>query len=907
MSASCYDAAVQAIARSCHFALLTAFAAALGACRSDPSQADAGPDAGADGGVRAHPAPGPGQAAAWQVADQHDLIGGPSTAGRVGDWMMANSRVRFVIEGPHASDGYDPYGCAPIAADRQRPAGTPGESRFGEMVLLFNFRGASCDALELVSDGSDDGTAALRATGRDALLPTAASLFTDGTEPPALHARIFRDYSLAPDADALHLTLTVQNDGDAPLHLDKLYAAMAMNRGLRHWVPGSGFDFADLSAVNPRAEFYAAVGERVSYSLYNLDSPYSPIVDFAKILFGQYAAVTIPPGQAHAYRFLIGVGSGDVGSLQSAHAQALGAAAGTVSLRGSVVGPAGEAVAGARVHVTDPAGAQAASFLRTAADGSFAGTLPAAGYAVRAVASDRATGAQQSLVLGNLGLTGVRLTLGAASRIDVNAAGLPVKVVAEPVATGRPKLPAALGEPWDFQPVIAFPETGHASLAVFPGQWRVTVSRGFEYDLARGVVTAPAGGAVPFAAALTRVVDTTGWMSGDFHVHAQGSIDGNDLFTEKVRAFAAEGVEIPVSTEHEFIGDFGPAVAQLGLSNFLHSIAGTELTTTFIGHFNIFPLAPNLAAVNNGAFDWYGRPVPQVIAEARLRTINGAAPIVQMNHPRTLGMAYLDALQFDPVSFTVQANPTHFMKEWDAMEVWNGAPLYRFEGCLGDAACAAIAPIGLQPTAADWFGFLDRGLGVTGTGNSDSHTASLNEVGYPRTYLRVGVDDPATLTDARVTAALRTQAAIISGGPFLLPSAADHTQRMVGPGEVALADRTSGSPVVHLHLEVQAPTWMGPLSRVDIWRGDTSAVMGGKLVLSLDLTQGPYQDTGASVRRLSTTVDVPTPRDTWLVVTVRGADPHALWPVVQASVPPFAISNPIWVDADGDGKVTPLK
>ena len=52
-----------------------------------------------------------------------------------------------------------------------------------------------------------------------------------------------------------------------------------------------------------------------------------------------------------------------------------------------------------------------------------------------------------------------------------------------------------------------------------------------------------------------------------------------------------------------------------------------------------------------------------------------------------------------------------------------------------------------------------------------------------------------------------------------------------------------------------------------------------------------------------------TPRvDTWYVVVVRGN--RSLAPVVpklgDRDVLPFAFTNPIWVDVDGDGKFTPV-
>jgi hypothetical protein len=106
---------------------------------------------------------------------------------------------------------------------------------------------------------------------------------------------------------------------------------------------------------------------------------------------------------------------------------------------------------------------------------------------------------------------------------------------------------------------------------------------------------------------------------------------------------------------------------------------------------------------------------------------------------------------------------------------------------------------------------------------------------------------------------------------------------------------------------------MGKLSRVDIWRGDKSP-QGGALVKSIDLTTGKYADSGQNVVRLSATFDIPLPDgDTWLIATARGpVDPttglsHALWPVVESPLPPFAITNPIWIDANGDGILTALR
>jgi hypothetical protein len=363
---------------------------ACAACHHAPP--DQISDAGglADGG---HPLPGPGFAAAWQVKDAKELIGGPSTSGRVNDWEIANARVRFLIEDARPSDGYDPYGCGIAAADRQRDAGEAGESRFGEIWTGLNFRAPDCSSIGVVNDGSDGQPAAIRAVGHDAESPFMASLFSVGSTP--LHATIYREYSLAPDVDAMRLNLTIQNDGASALDITAPYVGMAMNRGLRHWIDKSGFDIAgtydSTVRLNTSAEFYAAVGAKISYSvlLLNTADSFSPIINFAHVLIGQFPQMHIPAGQSFTLRFLYGVGTGDTGTLQAAHRDVLGGLSDLVALAGTVTDAAGAPVLAARVHVTDTGGTQAIAFARTAADGSWTAPVRTGSYGIRALADDR--------------------------------------------------------------------------------------------------------------------------------------------------------------------------------------------------------------------------------------------------------------------------------------------------------------------------------------------------------------------------------------------------------------------------------------------------------------------------------------------------------------------------------------
>ena len=95
-----------------------------------------------------------------------------------------------------------------------------------------------------------------------------------------------------------------------------------------------------------------------------------------------------------------------------------------------------------------------------------------------------------------------------------------------------------------------FAMTGEARLTVPPGSHRVIVSRGYEWELFDTTVDAVAGATVDVAAPLVHSVDTTGVMCADFHIHSSFSADSNDPVEHKVMGALADGLDVPVSSEH---------------------------------------------------------------------------------------------------------------------------------------------------------------------------------------------------------------------------------------------------------------------------------------------------------------------------------------------------------------------
>jgi hypothetical protein len=158
---------------------------------------------------------------------------------------------------------------------------------------------------------------------------------------------------------------------------------------------------------------------------------------------------------------------------------------------------------------------------------------------------------------------------------------------------------------------------GVGSLELPPGTYVVFASRGLEYTIDSESITVSSGGNTNVSLAIERVVDTSGYVSMDFHVHSGKSFDSSLPLVDRVASFLAEGVEVMVSTDHDYVSDFSPMISSLDAEAEINSIVGNELTggipvpadptqdgTVFpegIGHWNAWPLSVIPNNRRNGA------------------------------------------------------------------------------------------------------------------------------------------------------------------------------------------------------------------------------------------------------------------------------------------------------------------
>lgn len=409
---------------------------------------------------------------------------------------------------------------------------------------------------------------------------------------------------------------------------------------------------------------------------------------------------------------------------------------------------------------------------------------------------------------------------------------------------------------------VACTATGTGSLELPPGRYSVLATRGPEYEIDEHVVEVSATQGATIRPRLARVVDTKGWLAADLHLHADPSGDSEVSLADRVTSLVAEGVELAVATDHNHVTDYAPAVRQLGMERRVSTRPGVEVTTSNWGHFNVYPYPttaalPALAGTSPAAFlSWLRGAVPEAL--------------IQVNHPRMGDIGYFNQIRLDARG--ASATPGASL-DFDLIEVWNGFDLAK--------------PSVLDEGLAEWMRLILAGRRYTAVGNSDSHRIAYQWAGYPRTYVRVEDESPEGPDWSQVVASLRAGRVVVTSGPFI-------DLRVDGESPGALVKTEQGT--VGVELEVRAPAWIG-VERAELF-------LDGKLAMQVDASSPEREVTSSPRARLRFVGGVPVAADGFLVVVVRGTT--SLGRVLPGTnVVPVAFTNPVFIDADGDGRYTP--
>lgn len=805
---------------------------------------------------------GAGEARAGVVMSESELIGGRAAQGQIGDFKLYNEHIAVLIGQPGLARGYNPYGGSIIDADIVRPEGEPGRSAFGEVIVgadLFILNGETVE----FDDGRDSGYASVHVTGKVAEMPLFSALFSGlfGTEPYDLEWEV--EYVLEPGAHVVRCNYTFYNPGRKPVEIG-LPAAGFIFDSARPFVQHYGFNPPDSEGTGP---YYGAFTEDVGYLYGAQDADLSVVINDSGVVFSQMGdPITVRARERISYTHYLVVEGGDLAKAQS-HWRKTVLEEAELQISGKVVDTEGQPAPHARVHVLDDKIETERDYVtRTRADaqGRYSASVPSSGrYRLSAVTSGLTRSPEVTVTTGPEDTVVPDLVVPVAGLLnyeikDDEGTLLPAKLSIRPLGD-LPDIPSRFGEDGLHYGLTrtVFAHTGSGQVELPAGEYNVFVTRGIEYELETVRLNITATAATQLQSVLEHSVETPGWVSTDTHIHSQLSPDSPDSFEFKVRAMVAEGLEVPVSSEHEAIGDFNPAIEALGLAPWIHGMVGTEITTYLYGHFNAYPVVADPTKPGNGRIDWYDKSPGEMFEAAHA---NSGKPFVQVNHPRASSIGgYLNAMGYDRE--TGESSRSDWSPDFDGLEVMNGCSSQGIE----------------SEDVQDWFSFLNRGHRVAGVGATDNHRAASGHMGLPRTYLQVPSDEPSEVTEDDFRAAFNGGRLVVSCGPFL----------SVQMGESQIGDTaTLQGDLVTLQVKVQAPTWMD-VDRVQV-------VVNGETVKTQQLA--PV----AGVLRFegTLTASVAPGVDAWVLVATSGDDRHG---VGMRNRPSFAFTNPIFLDGDGDG------
>ena len=847
--------------------------------------------------------PEPGLATA-RVIDTEEGFVGPAAIGTTGDYLLMNEHAAFIVEAEERANAYYLYGGILVDAVALDGCAQAVPEQFEEMGIMMailspaifssSLRAFRASSVEVVADGADGGPAIVRATGADdhfwigelEMVSESYKAGNPGKLSEPFDLEVVVDYILYPDSPVLRIESNFRNLADQKLHLfigaetqfgqtiQPRYLSWEtfaideyeFQRGAPWMVASDGKGASALALAEGELAVMGVAGVTILFDILQMEQDSS-------------IAPAGSAGDVRTTTTFISVGPTDANSatapLHAVNPEPLpGMPYELVPVSGIVVEEgSGEPLAGVTVTLGGENGdgdLQPLDSFVADDGGAFSGWLADFGGPIPLFfvldVPGRPTG--PPVAVDTTSLEPVTLTVSAGgllSYLVVDESGQPIPAKLELRQQGSLKRRFWGGNEGRL-------------IEVVPGSYELGVTRGYEYSTHTEPLQITVGATTKAMVTLERLIDTTGFLSVDTHLHAAPSADSDVPVPHRLVTVAGEGLEIAVATDHEAISDWSWAIPVAGLEGFVNTIIGQEVTCTLPEHINIFPVEQWLHIDARGGIPrWYGLDIDQIYEMLWDR----GAQVVCLNHPRG-GGGYMTLIDYDSATGEpALTDPTLLAWPEDAsLWSWN----FNAIELMNDPDYIYRNPEKPHKTGLfdDWLGFHNLGHRVTALGSSDTH----DEVypGRARTYVESTTDDPAQMNPQQLAEAIDQGRATVSAGAFLRVE----VDNEAGPGETV----TPGDDVVDLWIHVEAApsvdiAWVKVYANCD--QIATIAATDPDLVVKLD-TKFPV---GLKV-------------DSHIVVAAFGLNPI---PAGLGNYDPIgtprAISNPIFVDIDGNGIFDP--
>lgn len=419
------------------------------------------------------------------------------------------------------------------------------------------------------------------------------------------------------------------------------------------------------------------------------------------------------------------------------------------------------------------------------------------------------------------------------------------------------------------RPGLVYTSTGQAVFGVPAGSYKIIAGRGFEYSIDEAEFEAKGDQIAETKLTIERVVDTTGYVACDPHVHTlTHSGHGDATVQERMITLAAEGIELPIATDHNVHIDHESFAKEMNVRQYFTPVIGNEVTTK-VGHFNIWPITSDQVSPP----DWKSM-VWDEIFDGIFAT--DGVKVCILNHGRDLHGGT-----------TPLGQKLHNAYAGQNVEGWE----LRANGmeCVNSGATQST----ILTLFYDWTRMLNRGLKITPVGSSDSHDVARHFVGQGRTYIRVDDSDVSNIDISAAADAFIAGNVLMSYGLI-----ADLRVIDAQPGETATV---KPGEELKLVARVLGPEWVD---------ADSILLLANGEIAHSQIIESNRKQPGV-IWEGEIPYTVPN-NDVHLAFIAQGPGVGLHWSTAKPYKPDFkewtpkvlGCSGAIWLDVDGDGQTT---
>lgn len=431
--------------------------------------------------------------------------------------------------------------------------------------------------------------------------------------------------------------------------------------------------------------------------------------------------------------------------------------------------------------------------------------------------------------------------------------------------------------------------TGRGVIEAPLGQFRVIASHGTEYHAKELRVKVDPLKSETIRFELKRAYKTDGWISADIGVLTNKTPQSRITPTNRVASALAEGLDWIVTADTGTPTDLQPTIEQMGVASQLRASKGFRLTSTKDkprGEFLLFPVE----SCSTGANPDFSRALAATTAKDAIAALRALCPnsVLVAHRPifPQVGLLTLSGFDTATLSFAQDA-PLPF--DIDAFQIWEG----KRQAIINNSYLSWMQLSLLQ----------DK---VTPVAYSMSAGTYGEEIGYPRLYIRSSESDPQKLNLDELSRNIKQGKVQITNGPFI-----EMKVNGAEPGDIVTAkDKT-----IQLELKVYTPSWAN-VSSITI---SMNGALSRKIMLpagSVDAESGIVYPSPTNSKPEDSNMKLQVHKDSIMTVIVEGDEALPQDPVNPFFVPlrdpkamrgqySFAMAQPVFIDADGDGLVKP--